>query len=118
MLPKNNRLNKNDIEILFKKSFFANSQNLTLKFLNNQSTSRKIAFITPKNVSKLATKRNSLRRKGYSVIKKYFKLLPQGFVGVFIFGKKSLEVFGVKNNTQELENEIKTIFNKINIKNN
>ncbi len=117
MLPKNTRLNKNDIEILFKKSFFANSNNLTLKFLNNHSDFPKIAFITPKNVSKLAVKRNSLRRKGYSVIKKYLKSLPKGFLGAFVFGKKSFSVFGIKNGAQELENEIKTILNKINHKN-
>lgn len=117
MLPKNTRLNKNDVEILFKKSFFSNSQNLTLKFLNNHSIFPKITFITPKNVSKLAVKRNYLRRKGYRVIRKYLKSFPRGFIGAFIFGKKSLEVFGLKNNTQELENEIKTILNKINHKN-
>lgn len=117
MLPKNTRLNKNDIEILFKKSFFANSDNLTLKFLNNQANLTKIAFITPKNVSKLAVKRNLLKRRGYNIIKKYINLLPEGFVGAFVFGKKSLGVFGVKNGVQELENEIKTILKKINYKN-
>jgi ribonuclease P protein component len=126
MLAKNKRVDKKTLEKIFKDGRFLNSLNLTFKYIKNplgptygtphrsdlggsanQFVSPKISFITPKSVSKLAVKRNSLRRKGYRALEKYFSLLPSSIVGVFLF-KKYQEDLSI------LENEIKTIFNKIN----
>ena len=69
MLPKKNRADRKAVEKIFKEGKFINSQNLTFKFLPNSSTLPQISFIVPKNVAKLAVKRNYLRRLGYSALK-------------------------------------------------
>lgn len=107
MLPKKNRANKKTVEKIFKTGKVFNSLNLTLKFVKNESNTPHISFIVPKNVAKLAVKRNLLRRKGYIAIKKYFNVLPRGFSSVFIFRK-------YQDNISILENEIKNLLIKIN----
>jgi len=107
MLPKKSKLDKKTVEKIFKEGRFVNSLNLTLKFLILQEENRQISFIVPKNVAKLAVKRNLLRRKGYLALEKYFKNFPAGFLGVFIFKKYQDDIL-------VLENEIKNIFSKIN----
>ena len=118
MLSKKNRTNKKLVDKIFKEGRFINSPNLTFKFLKEESLCPKIAFIVPKNVSKKAVDRNLLRRRGYFVISKHLAHFPADFVGAFVFGKKSMDVFGVrKNKTRnpilDLENEIKIILNKL-----
>ncbi|KKP85978.1 hypothetical protein A3B84_02635 [Candidatus Nomurabacteria bacterium RIFCSPHIGHO2_02_FULL_35_13] len=108
MLPKKNRVDKKVIEKIFKEGRFISSPNFTFKFiLGNNSFQPHISFIAPKNVAKLAVKRNLLRRRGYSVFKKYIKHTPMGILGVFIFKKP-------EENILKIEHEIKNILNKIN----
>ena len=123
MLPKKNRADKKAVEKIFKEGKFVNSPNLTFKFVirgdnkflmsNTESSyslrnllSPRISVIVPKSIAKLAVKRNFLRRLLYSILIKYIKDLPISLVGVFIFKK-------AENDVIILENEIKTIFNKI-----
>ncbi|MFA5932101.1 MAG: ribonuclease P protein component [Candidatus Paceibacterota bacterium] len=123
MLPKKNRADKKAVEKIFKEGKFVNSPNLTFKFvirgendflMSNteasyslrKSFSPRVSVVVPKSVAKLAVKRNSLRRLLYSILIKYIKDLPVSLVGVFIFKK-------AENDVTILENEIKTIFNKI-----
>lgn len=118
MLPKKNRVNKEKFEKTFKKGRFVNSSNVSLKFAIDPKTKLNISFTVPKSAVKSAVKRNLLKRRGYYVIKKHLKYLPLGFVGVFIFGKKSLEVFGGRKNKNQdpisnLELEIQSILKKI-----
>lgn len=119
MLSKKNRNDRKSVEQIFKSGSFVNSPNLTLKFLNTNENKKRVSFITPKTVSKKAVVRNLLRRRGYAILEKYFNALPIGFLGVFVFGKKSLQIFGgrktkIYNPMLNLENEIKNIFNKLN----
>jgi ribonuclease P protein component len=105
MLPKKNRVNKKTIKKIFEEGLFYRSSDLTLKYLKDKKNSEsRISIIVPKTVAKSAVTRNSLRRKGYAIIKNYISIKPN-ITGVFIVGKKSAE---------NLENEIKNIFNKIN----
>ncbi|MES2416362.1 MAG: ribonuclease P protein component [Patescibacteria group bacterium] len=119
MLPKNNRNDRKTVEKVFKEGFFVNFTNISLKYIaTKESFPPKISFISPKTASKKAVDRNQLRRRGYAVIKKYYASLPKGFIGCFVFGKKSLQVFGGKktlkyNPILNLENEIKNILSKI-----
>jgi ribonuclease P protein component len=108
MLLKKNRADKKDIEKIFKEGRFFSSPNLTFKFIfsKNQKIPR-ISFIAPKNIVKLAVKRNSLRRKGYSILKKHLEKVPSLVLGVFIFKKYQEDML-------ILENEIKNLLNKIN----
>lgn len=108
MLLKKNRADKKTVEKIFKEGKFINSPNLTFKFfITKNSVLPRISFIVPKNIAKLAVKRNLLRRRGYSALKRFLKDLPFGLSGVFIFKKD-------QNDILILENEIKKIFTKIN----
>lgn len=107
MLPKGNRADTKTVEKIFKGGRFLSSPNLTFKFiLTNNYTVPRISFIVPKSVTKLAVKRNLLRRRGYSVLKKYINQFPVSLTGVFIFKK-------YQNDVLVLEDEIKDILSKI-----
>ena len=109
MLPKKNRANKKAIDQVFKKSIFIGSKNLNFKYyLDNVHVPPQISFIVPKTVEKRAVRRNYLRRCGYLILEKYFKKIPNGLIGVFIFNKTKEE-----NLQSVIEENIKTILNKI-----
>ena len=107
MLKKKNRVNKKEVDLIFKQGRFLNSPSLTFKFIIINENRRKISFIAPKSIAKLAVKRNFLRRKGYNVLQKYINGFPAGILGVFVFKKYQDDVL-------ILENEIKNILAKIN----
>jgi len=119
MLTQKNRTDRKTVEKVFKQGRFVNSANLSLKYIKDSEIDfPQISFTVPKTVCKRAVGRNLLRRRGYAVIRKYFDLVPKNTIGVFVFGKKSLDVFGKKKNKLynpilNLENEIKEILNKI-----
>lgn len=106
MLPKKNRVDKKTIEKIFQEGSFVNSSNLTLKFLKKRAGEKRISFIAPKSVARLAVQRNFLRRLGYRALTKQLDKFPLGFVGVFIF-KKNID------SVQEIEKEIKIILTKL-----
>ena len=107
MLKKKNRVDKNNIDLIFKKGLFLNSPNLTFKYIaSSNNKDYQISFIAPKSVAKLAVVRNKLRRQGYEVLRKLEKT-PVGIMGAFIF-KKAIQ------NKADLENEVKNILNKFN----
>ena len=109
MLKKKNRANKKEIDLLFKEGKFLNFPNLTFKFINSSRSDldRRISFIAPKSVARLAVKRNFLRRRGYDILKKYLDQFPAGILGAFVFRK-------YQDDISILENEIKNILAKIN----
>ena len=120
MLKKTKRLNRKSIEELFSSGSFVSSSNISLKYLikKNVSQEKKISFVVPKNVLKSAVSRNLLRRRGYAVVEKNLSLLPDGFWGMFIFGKKSFSVFGNKkkkdnNSIKNLDFEINALLQKV-----
>lgn len=108
MLPKQNRVDKKNIDLLFKEGKFLVSPSFTFKFiLNTDNKEQRISFIAPKSIAKLAVKRNLLRRHGYEVLYKYIHQFPVGFLGVFVFKK-------FEDDISIIEDEIKKILNKIN----
>ena len=108
MLPKKNRAEKKDIDLLFKEGSILASPVLVFRFiLTKKNSTPRISFIAPKSVAKLAVKRNLLRRRGYTVLKKYIGEFPFGAVGALTFKK-------YEENTQTLSNEIKNILAKLN----
>jgi len=107
MLRKKNRTDKKTIEQIFKKGRFLNSGSLNFKFISNSGQENpRISCIVPKNIQKLASKRNSLRRRGYNALQKQLHCFPSGFVGVLIFNKSNVSV-------TEIEKEIKLIVSKL-----
>jgi len=107
MLPKKNRVDTKEVDLIFKKGRSLSSVNLSLKYLKNNSQEVKISLIAPKNIAKSAVKRNLLRRCGYTALGKYFNQFPLGFIGVLVFKK-------YQDNILILEDEIKSILHKIN----
>jgi len=107
MLPKNNRAGTKEVSRIFKNGKFINSSSLTFKYIKNNEKGLKISFIAPKNVAKLAVKRNLLRRRGYSALKNHLNLFPPRTAGVFVFKK-------YQDDVSILSNEIKGILNQIN----
>lgn len=107
MLPKKNRTDKKIVEKIFKEGKFINSPSFTFKFiLNTGNNIPRVSFIVPKNMVKLAVKRNLLRRRGYAILRKYLSNFPI-ISGVFVYKKYETDVL-------KLENEIKNIIVKIN----
>ncbi len=118
MLPKINRADKKSVEMVFKEGQYVNSPNFSLKFSKKgRNLLPQVSFVVPKTASKNAVVRNLIRRRGYDAMKDFISTLPRGFVGVFVFGKKSNEIFGrlVKRDQSLLgiKNEIKNILSKI-----
>ncbi len=119
MLAKKNRADKKNIEKIWKEGRFLGSFNISLKFILIPGTTHpRVSFIVPKTVSKKATERNFLRRRGYAVIQKKLNLLPKELVGAFVFGKNSIRVFGGRKNKENnpilnLNKEIGTIINRL-----
>ncbi|HBB54393.1 TPA: hypothetical protein DEQ22_03140 [Candidatus Nomurabacteria bacterium] len=108
MLSKKNRVDKKAVERIFKEGKTLNFSCFSFRFiLTNTPISPRISFVAPKDVAKLAVKRNSLRRRGYAVLKKHIKYFPAGLLGVFVFKR-------YQDDALIIENEIKNIVNKIN----
>lgn len=107
MLPKKNRAVIKEVDRIFKEGIFLNSPNLTFKYFKNNNKVVKISFIAPKNIAKLAVKRNLLRRRGYSALGKHIADFPLGITGAFVFRK-------YQDDVSTLSNEIKNILSKIN----
>ena len=76
MLKKQNRANKKEVDLIFKQGRFLNSLNLTFKFILTSEKTRKISFIAPKSVARLAVRRNLLRRRGYDALKEHLDQFP------------------------------------------
>lgn len=106
MLSKKNRVGAKEIEKIFKESKFFVSPSLTFKYFKNNNKEVKISFLAPKNIAKLAVKRNLLRRRGYRALEKNIFQFPLGITGIFIFKKYQDDIL-------ILENEIKNILAKI-----
>lgn len=108
MLPKKNRVVTKEVDAIFKGGKFVVSPSLTFKYiLNPKGKDGKVSVIAPKNIAKLAVKRNLLRRRGYRALAKHINQFPLGVIGVFVFKR-------YQDDISILENEIKNIFSKIN----
>jgi ribonuclease P protein component len=109
MLSKKNRADTKLVEEIFQKGIFVGGRTLSLKYLLVKGkTIPRVSFVVPKKIEKQAVARNYLRRQGYLILEKYFKKIPDGFFGVFIFNRKR-----DKDLSASLENEIKTLLQKI-----
>ena len=120
MLSKKNRASSEQIKKIFQKGRVVFSPNLNLRFIvGGGLKNTQISFIAPKTVAKSAVERNLLRRRGYSALGKQLRGFPAGLLGAIIFNKNSLTVFGSPKTPEYnpvvlIEDEIKTILNKIN----
>ena len=108
MTPKKNRITERTADKIFRQGQSVYLPTFSFKFLREKSvTPPKISVVVPKNVAKLAVKRNALRRRGYSVLSRHLAAFPNGILGLLIFKK-------YEERAEILENEIRTILTKIN----
>lgn len=90
MIPKTNRINREDFEKVMKKGGFLNSSFFTLRFLKNPINSTHFSIVVAKKVAKTAVLRNKIRRRAYSILRKSEKTLKnKGFL--ILFAKKGVE---------------------------
>ncbi len=107
MLAKKNRINKKEVNQVFKKSLFLSAPNLTFRFKKNPDNHPpKISFIVSKTVAKQAVKRNALRRLGYKALEQYNQQLPAGIIGVFLFKRYMDDILILKNDIQDILNKV------------
>jgi ribonuclease P protein component len=108
MLAKKNRADKKNVDLVFKNGRFLNLFLFSIRFfIQDSKKEAKISVIVPKNIAKLAVKRNRLRRITYGVLKDLIKFLPKGLVGVILFKK-------YEEDSSLIKNEIEKIFDKLN----
>jgi ribonuclease P protein component len=114
MLPKENRLTRrDDFSKVYKKGFYSQLKNITVKFLRTETNSIRIGFSVGKNFSKLATKRNSARRILREGAARHLTELKNGVDMVIILQPN-------KNNPHDfdlsfVENSLHQIFSKNNL---
>lgn len=96
MLPKKNRVSRAVFSTLLKKGVFFHSENLSFRVIKTvektQKGPSKFSFVVSKKVSKSATVRNLLRRRGYSSLRSSLNRdvkdsMNNAIVGAFFFKK-------------------------------
>jgi hypothetical protein len=105
MLPKKNRLDKKLIKEVFLRGNFINTPSLSFKWIKT-SGKHAASFIVPKNIAKSAVVRNNLRRKGYRLLVKAWRLFPSGVTGAFVFKSKTAT-------ERALDEDLKKIISKL-----
>lgn len=85
MFPKKKRVTKNTFQTIIKKGGIASGSFFILHYLKKDTP--EYAFVVPKKIAKTAVKRNSLRRKGYNILRLYNL---KHFAGIFFYKKEAL----------------------------
>jgi ribonuclease P protein component len=87
MLAKKRRIEKKLFSVSFQNSRRFNSPHLFLTLSKNENKPSRFSFSISKKICKHAVDRNRYRRRGYSVISKNLKNIPDGFLFFFSFKK-------------------------------
>jgi len=105
MLPKKKRITKDIFQTILKKGNIVSGSFFLFRYI--KETSPKYAFVVSKKIAKTAIKRNSLRRKGYNVLRLYDL---KSCAGIFFYKKEALSASVV-----EIKEEINSILKKAKI---
>ena len=90
MLSKKQRIGRKEFMEIISRGRRYNSTHLTLYLLKEANAGNSVfSFSASKKVSKKATSRNTLRRRGYSVINKILKKIKPGYKCFFLFKNNS-----------------------------
>lgn len=80
VLPKENRLKKTrNFDAIFKKGRFFGTKFINFKYINNNLPHTRVGFVVGTKVSKLATRRNTLKRRMREVIRLNIDKIKAGF---------------------------------------
>mgnify|MGYP005839157797 CR=1 FL=1 len=102
MLPKKNRLNKKEVESVFRKGKKITGNFLILKLKKEEKkTFSSFSVIVPVRISKKSTERNKIKRKIREVLRKKLPKIKIGFSGIFIALPNVVD-----KNFKEIEDEI------------
>lgn len=104
MLSKKNRVDKNTFKTIWDKGNVVSGSFFVFKYIKQEDP--KFSFVVSKKIAKGSVKRNFLRRLGYNILKEITFLKLNG---IFIYKKE-----GLSANKNEIKEDIKKIFNKIN----
>jgi len=111
MLPFQNRLKKEkDFQRIFFYGRTINSEVLSVRFLENNTSKTKIGFIVSKKVSLKATDRNRIKRILREEIRKKILQIKKGIDAVIIVKKKMVEL-----NSDEMRKSLLKILEKTTI---
>jgi ribonuclease P protein component len=107
MLPRKNRLNKKEVETIFKKGVTYRGKFLFLKILKKKNSSLpRFSAIVPIKVSKKSTKRNKIKRQIRESLRKKINQIKLGTEGLFI-ALPNIEDKSFKKIDEEIDNLIK-----------
>lgn len=98
------------IEKVKKKGKLFQSENFAISFLKVGDTHSSFAFIVSKNISKLATQRNRIKRVLSETVRQNLKYIKEGYDIVFLPKKKI-----IKKQTSEIMHEVIDAFKKANL---
>lgn len=106
MLPKIHRLNKKEVETIFRNGQGVKEDFLILKILKNKFTGTKFSVIVPLKVSKKATLRNKIKRRISELLRVKIKNIKAGTCGIVLAApgiekKDFLEIEAILNRLLE-----------------
>ncbi len=102
MLPKNKRVTKDTFQTIMEKGSILHGSFFMFRYIKDSIPS--YAFIAPKKIAKRAVLRNSLRRKGYNILRFYNLKLGSG---LFFYKKEALNA-----HTLDIKNDIENILKR------
>lgn len=105
MLPKKKRVTKNTFQTIMGKGSIISGSFFVLHCLKQDFP--EYAFVVPKKIAKTVVKRNSLRRKGYNILRLYDL---KSFAGIFFYKKEALNA-----SLTEIEKDIDFLLKKAKI---
>ncbi|MCX6754160.1 MAG: ribonuclease P protein component [Candidatus Nomurabacteria bacterium] len=103
MLPKKKRITKDIFQTILKKGNIVSGSFFLFRYIKESNP--RYVFVVSKKIAKTATQRNSLRRRGYNILRQ-FKL--KNCAGIFFYKKEALHV-----SIGELKKDIDFILEKI-----
>ena len=106
MLPKKKRVTKSTFNTIMDKGSIISGSFFVLHYIKHESP--QYVFVAPKKMAKTAVLRNSLRRKGYNVIRLYDL---KSCAGIFFFKKEALKatIFEIKKDLDFILKKAKII---------
>jgi len=108
MLPKENRLKKEkEFETVFKGGRTVRGNDIFLKYLANGTDKTKVGFVVSKKVSKLAVRRNKIKRRMREIVRLRKKEIKEGLSIIFI----ALPSINDKSH-EDIKKDIENLFNK------
>lgn len=108
MLPKENRLKKEkEFEAVFKGGRTIKGGNIFLRYLANGTGKTKVGFVVSKKVSKLAVKRNKVKRRMREIVRIRKEEIKEGLSIIFIALPSA-----VNADYGEMEKDIEILLNK------